>query len=135
MQYLKFGLVFDLKFFHKLDLCRVNKTLLNLHCHCFSWSIPLIYYLFQLLVNNNLVNWFKNSLGCLVFSETWGDIELFCIPWIHQENVKNMQIINYQIYVDSCYYTVNKFRKSFFKKVIVPGALKRHLQDKFPSFF
>ena len=33
----------------------------------------------------------------------------------------------YKIYVDSCYYTVHKFRKSFFKKVIIPGALKRHL--------
>ena len=37
--------------------------------------------------------------------------------------------------VDSCYYTVLKFRKSFFKKVIVPGALKRHLYDKFSIFF
>ena len=132
MQYLKFGLVFDLKFFHKLDLCRVNKTLLNLHCHCFSWSIPLIYYLFQLLVNNNLVNWFKNSLGCLVFSETWGDIELSCIPWIHQAYIKNMQIINCKSYVDvtmPCYYAVHKFRKYiyFFKKVIVPGALTHPL--------
>ena len=53
---------------------------------------------------------------------------------LHTMN-SSMQIINYKIYVDSCYYTVNKFRKSFFKKVIVPGALKRHLQDKFPSFF
>ena len=44
-----------------------------------------------------------------------------------------MQIINYKIYVDSRYYTVHKFRKSFFKKVIVPGA--NHLQDKFTSFF
>ena len=37
--------------------------------------------------------------------------------------------------VDSCYYIVLKFRKSFFKKVIVPGALKRHLYDKFSIFF
>ena len=64
---------------------------------------------FSALGNNNLVHWFKNSLGHLVFSETWGDIELFCIPWIHQENVKSMQIINYKIYVDLCYYTVHKF--------------------------
>ena len=44
-----------------------------------------------------------------------------------------MQIINYKIYVDSRYYTVHKSRKSFFKKVIVPGA--NHLQDKYASFF
>ena len=44
-----------------------------------------------------------------------------------------MQIINYKIYVDSRYYTVHKFRKSFFIKVIVPGA--NHLQDKYVSFF
>ena len=44
-----------------------------------------------------------------------------------------MQIINYKIYVDSCYYTVHKFRKSFFKKAIVLGA--NHIQDKFASFF
>ena len=58
---------------------------------------------------------FKNSLG--VPSLLWDleqDIELFSIPWIHQENVKNMQIINYNVYVDSCYYSVHKFRKSFF---------------------
>ena len=30
MQYLKFGLVFDLNFFHHLDLYQLNKTLLNL---------------------------------------------------------------------------------------------------------
>ena len=30
MQYLKFGLVFDLNFFHHLDLYQVNKTLLKL---------------------------------------------------------------------------------------------------------
>ena len=30
MQYLQFGLVFDLNFFHHLDLCQVNKTLLKL---------------------------------------------------------------------------------------------------------
>ena len=36
-----------------------------------------------------------------------------------------MQIINYKINVDSCYY---KFRKSaFLKKEMVPGTLKRHL--------
>ena len=119
----------DLNFFHKLDLYQVNKTLLNLDFNCFSYSMPLIYYIFQFWGNNNLVHWFKNSLGHLVFSETWGEIELFCIPWIHQENIKNMQIIYYKIYVDSCYYTVLKFRKSFFKKAIVPGA--NHLQDKF----
>ena len=34
-----------------------------------------------------------------------------------------MQIINYKIYVDSFYYAVDKFRKSFFYKVIIPGAL------------
>ena len=34
-----------------------------------------------------------------------------------------MEIINYKIYVDSRYYTVDKFRKSFFKK------------DKFTRFF
>ena len=127
--------MFDSNFFYKSDLYQANKTLLNLHFLCFSYSIPLIYYLFQLWGDNNLVNWFKNSLGYLGFSETWGDIELFCIPWIHQGNVKNMQIINDKTYVDSCYYTVNKFRKSFFIKVIIPGALKRHLQDKFASFF
>ena len=44
-----------------------------------------------------------------------------------------MQIINYKIYVDSRYYTVHKFRKFFFKKVIIPGA--NHLQDKFARFF
>ena len=98
MQYLKFGLVFDLNFFHKLDLYQVNKTLLTLHSRCFSYSISLIYYLFQLWGNNNLVYLFKNSFGGgLVFPETWGGIELFCIPWIHQENVKSMQIINYKI--------------------------------------
>ena len=48
MQYLKFDLVFDLNFFHKLDLYQVNKTLLNLHFYCFSYSILLIYCLFQL---------------------------------------------------------------------------------------
>ena len=30
MQYLKFALVFDLNFFHHLDLYKVNKTLLKL---------------------------------------------------------------------------------------------------------
>ena len=45
-----------LNFFHKLDLYQVNKTLLNLHFHCFSYSIPLIYYLSQLWGNNNLVH-------------------------------------------------------------------------------
>ena len=39
-----------------------------------------------------------------------------------------MQIINYKINVDSCYYTVQKFRKfAFLKKEMVPGTLKRHL--------
>ena len=116
--------MFDLNFFHKLDLYQVNKTLLNLYFHCFSYSISLIYYLFQLWGNNNLVHLFKNSFGGgLVFPETWGGIELFCIPWINQENVKSMQIINYKMHADSCYYAVLKFRKSFFKKVIIPGAL------------
>ena len=41
-----------------------------------------------------------------------------------------MQIINYKIYVDLCYYPVHKFRKSFFKKVITPGALT-HFQQMF----
>ena len=35
MQYLKFGLVFDLKFLHKLNLYQVKKTLLNLYFPCF----------------------------------------------------------------------------------------------------
>ena len=30
MQYLKFGLVFDLNFFHHLELYKINKTLLKL---------------------------------------------------------------------------------------------------------
>ena len=34
-----------------------------------------------------------------------------------------MQIINYKIYVDSCYFAVHKFRKSFLKKVVISGAL------------
>ena len=41
-----------------------------------------------------------------------------------------MQIINYKTYVDSCYYAVLKFRKSFLKKVIIPGALT-HFQPMF----
>ena len=41
-----------------------------------------------------------------------------------------MQIISYKIYVDSCCYAVHKFRKSFFKKVIIPGALT-HFQPMF----
>ena len=41
-----------------------------------------------------------------------------------------MQIFNYKIYVDSCYHAVHKFRKSFFKKVIIPGALN-HFQPMF----
>ena len=53
-------------------------------------------------------------MGDLVFSETWGDIEVLCIPWIHQKIFENMQTINYKICVDSCYYTVHKFKKSFF---------------------
>ena len=44
-----------------------------------------------------------------------------------------MQIINYKIYVDSCYYAVHKFRKSFFKKVIIPGALT-HFQPMFDLY-
>ena len=35
---LKFALVFDLNFFHKLDLYQANETLVNLHFHCFSYS-------------------------------------------------------------------------------------------------
>ena len=41
-----------------------------------------------------------------------------------------MQIISYKTYVDSCYYAVHKFRKSFLKKVIIPGALT-HFQPMF----
>ena len=113
MEYLKFGLMFDLNFFHKLDLYQDNKSLLNLRFQCFL--IPRIYYLCQFWRKNNLVHRFKILWGGP--SPFWdlGDIEPFYIPWIHQENVKNMQIINYKIYVDSCYYTVHKFRKSIFK--------------------
>ena len=50
----------------------------------------------------------------LVFSETLGNIEPFLIPGPHHENVKDMQIINYRVYVDSSYYNVHKFRKSLF---------------------
>ena len=45
-----------------------------------------------------------------------------------------MQIINYKIYVDSCYYIVHKFKKSFFKKVIIPGALTYFSQVFFKHF-
>ena len=45
MEYLKFGLMFDLNFFHKLDLYQDNKSLLNLRFQCFL--IPRIYYLCQ----------------------------------------------------------------------------------------
>ena len=41
-----------------------------------------------------------------------------------------MQISNYKIYVDSCYYIVHKFKKFFFEKVIIPGALT-HFQPMF----
>ena len=51
------------KLFHKSNLYQVNKTLLNLHFHCFSYSIPPIYYLSHLWGNRNLVHWFNNSLG------------------------------------------------------------------------
>ena len=140
MQYSKFGSVFDLSFFHKLDLYQVNKTMLNWHFQCF---FSRIYCLCQLWGNFNLVRRVKISLGDLVFSEILGDIEPFRIPWIYQENVKNMQIINYKIYVDSsyygkkikCYYTVHKFRKSFFKKVMVPCTLKRHFKISLLVFF
>ena len=42
MQYLKFGLVFDLNFFHKLNLYQVNKTLLKLHFHCLIYPPYLL---------------------------------------------------------------------------------------------
>ena len=45
-QYLKFGLVFDLNFFHHLDLYQVNKTLLELTFTLF----------FLFTVFNNFVN-------------------------------------------------------------------------------
>ena len=38
MQYLKFGLVFDLNFLHQLNLYQVNETLLNFYFQCFSYS-------------------------------------------------------------------------------------------------
>ena len=41
-----------------------------------------------------------------------------------------MQIINYKVYVDSSYFAVHKFRKSFFKNVIISGALT-HFQPMF----
>ena len=47
MQYLKFSLVFDLNFFHKLNLYQVNKTLLILYFQCLFYS-P---YLLPLSVN------------------------------------------------------------------------------------
>ena len=49
MQYLKFGLVFDLNFFHKLDLYQVNKTLLNLiFIAKLTFSLFFLHYLFPL---------------------------------------------------------------------------------------
>ena len=49
MQYLKFGLVFDLNFFHKLDLYQVNKTLLNLiFIAQLTFSLFFLHYLFPL---------------------------------------------------------------------------------------
>ena len=42
MQYLKFGLVFDLNLFHNLDLYQVSKTLLRFHFYCFSYSPYLL---------------------------------------------------------------------------------------------
>ena len=41
-----------------------------------------------------------------------------------------MQMINYQIYVDLSYYALRKIRKSFLKKVVIPGALT-HFQKMF----
>ena len=60
MRCLKFGLVFDLNFFHHSDLYQVNKTLLKFDIYSF---ISRIYYLCQLLRNNNLVHRLKNYLG------------------------------------------------------------------------
>ena len=42
MQYFKFGLVFNLNFFHKLNLYQANKTFLNLRFQCFSYSPYLL---------------------------------------------------------------------------------------------
>ena len=39
---LKFGLVFDLNFFHKFDLYPDNTTMLNLHSQCFPYSLYLL---------------------------------------------------------------------------------------------
>ena len=55
----------------------------------------------------------RGAGGNLVFSETLGNIEPFLIPGPHHENVKDMQIINYRVYVDSSYYNVHKFRSLF----------------------
>ena len=84
----------------------VSKTLLKLTCTMF--------FLFHVITNFvnfefSLVYMLKSSLGDQVFSETWADAEPFWVPSIHQENVKNMQIINNKIYI------VHKFRKSFFR--------------------
>ena len=39
----------------------------------------------------------------VVFSKTLVDLQPLCIPWIQKTcDVKNMQLINNKIYVDSC---------------------------------
>ena len=45
-----------------------------------------------------------------------------------------MQMINVKIYVNSCHYTLLKFRKSFLLKVMVPATLKRHLKENLLVF-
>ena len=48
MQHLKFGLVFDLNFFHQLDLCQVNKTLLK---RIFTVFSNFLFFLFLSTLN------------------------------------------------------------------------------------